>query len=156
MSSFVPQMQRYKKIVAFSFLSIFSMYLLHQVLPHVHHDHESAEQITVSQSEHSHDNEHHHHDEESNENSYEDFDLLGFLLGTHAHSAPADNALVAKRIVKQQSSVKIVAIVATDQTESLSNSVGVWEEQTLWQDPPDPTKTPYLSSGSLRAPPSLG
>jgi len=152
MSSFVPQMQRFKKIAIISFLSIFSIYLLHQLLPHVHHAHGSAEDITNS-SEHLHDSDdHHHHDEDANE----EFDLLGFLLGTHAHSTPADNTLVAKRIVKQQSSAKIVAIVATDQTESLSNSVGVWEEQTPWQDPPDPTKIPYLSSGSLRAPPSLG
>lgn len=145
-------MQRYKKIAAISFLSIFSMYLLHQVLPHVHHDHESAEHITIS-PEHSHDSEdHHHHDEDANE----DFDLLGFLIGTHAHSVQADNILVAKSIVKQQSTSKIVVVAATSQTGSLSNRVRDLAEQIFWQDPPDPTKTPYLSSGSLRGPPSLG
>ncbi|MEP1035265.1 hypothetical protein [Ekhidna sp.] len=145
-------MQRYKKIAAISFLSIFSMYLLHQVMPHVHHDHETAEHITVSQSEHSHDGDHHHHDEDANE----DFDLLGFLFGTHAHSVQADNILVAKSITKQQSTMKIVAVAATVQTGRLSNKVRDQEEQIFWQDPPDPTKTPYLSSGSLRGPPSLG
>lgn len=147
-------MQRYKKIAAISFLSIFSMYLLHQVLPHVHHDHEIAEQVTVS--EHSHDSDHHHHDEDANDNTNEDFDLLGLLFGTHAHSVQANNIIVTKNVVKKQSTVRIVTVAAITQLDSLLDSTCDREEQVLWQHPPDLPKTPYLASGSLRGPPSLG
>lgn len=142
-------MQQFRKIAAISFLSTFSMYLLHQVLPHVHHEQGSAEHISISDSEHAHDHDHHHHHDSS-----EGFDLLGFLFGTHAHTVQVDNILVAKSISKQQASVKVV--VAADVAYNIKISNRVPEEQVIWQHPPDPTKSPHLTSVSLRGPPSLG
>ncbi|MEP0984112.1 hypothetical protein [Ekhidna sp.] len=146
-------MQQFRKIAAISFLSIFSMYLLHQVLPHVHHEHGSAEHISITETkaEHSHDHDHHHHDDD--DDSSEGFDLLGFLFGTHAHTVQVDNILVAKSISKQQVSVKVVV---ADVAYEIKISEREPEEQILWQHPPDPTKSPHLTSVSLRGPPSLG
>lgn len=143
-------MQQFRKIAAISFLSIFSMYLLHQVLPHVHHEHGSAMHISISEAEHSHDHHHHPHDKD---NSDEDFDLLGFLLGTHTHSVQVENILVVKRISKHHLSVKI-DLADIPYLASLSQQRP--EAEKIWQHPPEPVKSPTISSVSLRGPPSLG
>ncbi|MEQ8878433.1 MAG: hypothetical protein RLQ12_02325 [Cyclobacteriaceae bacterium] len=144
-------MQRFRKIAAISFLSIFSLYLLHQLLPHVHHEHGSAEHISImkAKTEHTHDHHHHHDDDDSSEG----FDLLGFLFGTHAHTVQVDNILVAKKISKQQVSAKVLVF---NVAYEIKISVGEPEEQIIWQHPPDPTKSPHRTSVSLRGPPSLG
>ncbi|MEO9477900.1 MAG: hypothetical protein ABJG41_20320 [Cyclobacteriaceae bacterium] len=144
-------MQQFRKIAAISFLSIFSMYLLHQVLPHVHHEHGSAEHISITDAEHSHDHDHHHHDDDSNDD--DGFDLLGFLFGTHAHTVQVDNILVAKSISKQQVTVKVVVADLAYVTKISDRKP---EIQAIWQHPPDPTKSPHATSVSLRGPPSLG
>ncbi|MEQ8551760.1 MAG: hypothetical protein RIC06_04180 [Cyclobacteriaceae bacterium] len=144
-------MQQFRKIAAISFLSIFSMYLLHQVLPHVHHEHGSAERISIIDTEHAHHNDHHHHHDD--DDSREGFDFLGFLLGTHAHTVQIDHILVTKSISKQQVSAKVLVF---DVACEIKISDGEWEEQVIWHHPPDPTKSPHLISASLRGPPSLG
>ena len=51
-------MQKHKTIKALFFLGIFSMLLMHQVVPHWHHQHQEEHQH--SEVAHSHNHEHHH------------------------------------------------------------------------------------------------
>lgn len=125
------------------------MYLLHQVLPHVHHEHGSTEHLSISKTEHIHDHDqHHHHDDHD---PIEGFDLLGFLFGTHAHTVQVDNFLVTKSISKRQLFAKVLAFNVAYEIKILDKEP---EEQKIWQHPPDPTKSPYLTWVSLRGPPS--
>ncbi|MFY0686205.1 MAG: hypothetical protein JXQ90_03520 [Cyclobacteriaceae bacterium] len=145
-------MQQFRKIAAISFLSIFSMYLLHQVLPHVHHEHGNVEHISISESEDAHDQHDHHHHHHDEDESSEGFDLLGFLFGIHAHTVEIDHILAPKNGSKQHVSIVVEADVVCE------NKISFWElkDQRIWRHPPPPTKSPHRTSVSLRGPPSLG
>lgn len=142
-------------ISAFFFLSIFSVYLLHHLIPHIHHEHghvEFADHTSITKVEHHHDHDHHHnhnHDDDTSER----FDLLEFLFGAHVHTAQIDNILVAKRNINEQITVKTVL---TKVAYAIKIRERQTEEQKVFQHPPDPTKSPHITSVSLRGPPSLG
>ena len=147
-------LKRYNKISSIFFLSIFSIFLLHQVLPHVHHEHEgfndSITQAEVQSHGHDHD---HHHDNDNEENDDKSFDLLGFLLGNHAHSQ-IDLLLVVK------SSVYKCSLNNYNSEYLLSNILvfmaqnWTYKEYLFSDQPPDLLCTPYLSTPLLRANPS--
>lgn len=131
------------------------MFLLHQVLPHIHHAHESVEYTSLIPSEHSHNEDHHHNDDSSNN----EFDLLGLLLGNHTHSNnghPVDNLVIVKSIAKQQSTERLDTVAEITQLDIFANKLREIEKQIFLEVPPDPARTPHLSSDSSRAPPVLG
>lgn len=144
-------MQQFRKIGSILILSIFSGYLLHKLLPHVHHEHGSTQLASIATTEHSHAHDHHHHHDD--DDTSEGFDLLGFLLGAHTHTVQVDNMLVAKRHFKQQVTAKvfITNVLFTNELWDIEA-----EGQVVWQHPPDPTKSPHLASISLRGPPAIG
>jgi len=140
-----------RKISAFLFLGIFSMFMLHQVLPHVHHQHDGLNIISANQNEHLHHHQDHHHDNEEDV----DLDLFDFLLGNHTHSY--HNAdLAVKNIAKWQIRAKDISIYSLPEYQIFSISDYCVRIPKYGQDPPNCYYLIYLSSLSLRGPPSLG
>lgn len=121
--------------------------MLHQILARVHHEHSNVKHTSINNAEHSHHYE--HHDTDSNES----FDLLGLLFGIHAHIVQSDNVLVTKNVFKQQKSVKIVVTNIASAVRITNREPDL---QAVWQHPPNPTKSPFACSVSLRGAPSLG
>lgn len=139
------------KISAIIFLGIFSVLLLHQVLPHVHHGHGEIEGAIVKIEGHHHhnDNTHHHHDKKKNES----FDLLGFLLGNHSHSIDVNTVPVVKSIVKKTASKNHLSHEVTYllQIHFLPHIDEI--KCAYGHAPPDLSQIIYLNTYSLRGPP---
>lgn len=144
-------MQKHNHIKALFFLGIFSLLLLHQVVPHWHHQHEiehSHEAIANS------DNHGHHHDVPEKENYKKG--LLDIFLEVHNHTVASYEVLVA-----QENSVKQLK-VNKDARQPIwfnhySNPI-VYDdvEKIRVYHPSNNYFNSYLSSLSTRGPPSLG
>lgn len=131
------------------------MLLLHQVLPHVHHEHDAFgdEIAKIKVEDHSHGTDHHHHDEQEKE---DDFDFLGFLLRYHSHSINVNNLSIVKNAVIQKIADKKVSFETILDIEiPLSLNDNEWKFSYA-HSPPDFGKYVYLSSYQLRGPPVLG
>ncbi len=144
-------MQKYNHIRALFFLGIFSMLLLHQVVPHLHHQHNpehSHEDVG-----HTHQQEH-HHDTPKKDNSKKGF--LGFFLDFHVHSVVANEILItSERSVKQKTAKKEIGTpFSLDFYRVSTNYIDVIKIPVF--QPPNTTFTPFLSSLTLRGPPILG
>lgn len=143
-------MYKSRKIVSLFFLSLFSVMLMHQVLPHVHHQHHDS----IAQIE----DDHHHHDEQSHHHQNENDDekgLLNLLLGGHSHLVQIDeiqffrtNTKQVNKIVKSVAAFVVpTAIVSPSYTESFKKALSQ-NESPPWRH--------FLISHSLRGPPTLG
>jgi hypothetical protein len=144
-------MQKHSNIKALFFLGIFSMLLLHQALPHWHHEHD-VEQThkTVAHN----DTHGHHHDALDNEGPNKGF--LDLFLEMHVHS------LISAEIqLRHESSIKRIE-VKKDISIPVSfvhyhSSINYDEvEKVRVYHPPNNYFNAYLSSLDLRGPPSLG
>ncbi|MFC4097446.1 hypothetical protein [Euzebyella saccharophila] len=146
-------MQKANKISAYFFLGIFSLMMLHQAFPHVHHQHENSH----SHSDFAHTGEHHHHDDSSDEDEESPFGFFGFLMGMHVHSTVSSDIVVLKRnTVEQQTLVdKDVVKSASEVRRPFLIDDGQNGERPLYH-PPNTYFNPYLSNPDLRGPPSLG
>lgn len=142
-------MQKHKHIKAFFFLGIFSILLLHQVVPHLHH---------LTDTEHTHladtHSDNHQHDDAKKENSEKGF--LDLFLEMHVHS-PASNEIV----VTQQSSLKQVK-VKKDVKQAVSLlpfnrfiNVENGDDIRVYY-PPSNYFNSYLNTLGSRGPPTLG
>lgn len=131
------------------------MLLLHQVLPHVHHEHDQFEgAITkIDDHHHGHENDHHHHEDEKEDDA---FDLLGFLLGNHSHSIDINTIPTVKNTVTQKAASKCFSAepISVLQTDFSLHDDG--KKYALGHAPPDLSKRIYLYSFFLRGPPILG
>jgi len=142
-------MRKYNQIKALFFLGIFSMLLLHQVIPHLHHQHEDSHSHTTTV----HNDDHHHHDApEKDGNSKKGF--IDFFLDMHAHSTIIyDNIVVLKETVTNQ---KVVKKYITNPISPNYNIVyidyGDVEKPLIYQ-PPNNYFNPYLTFLDLRGPP---
>jgi hypothetical protein len=158
-------MQKYNNIKALFFLGIFSMFLLHQVVPHMHHQHDEVEH-THDNIAHSDNNNHHHDDIAHNDNHNHDHDISkkrnlikGFLDGfidMHVHSVVSNEILLT-----HQSSVKLLNIKKDISTPvsvvHFHSSLNYDEaEKIKVYRPPNNYFNSYLSSLDSRGPPSLG
>lgn len=74
------------------------MLLLHQALPHNHHQHELNDAIEISGHQHAHG---HEHDKEENKDPDDLSGLLGFLLGSHSHTYHSNDFQVRNEIKPQ-------------------------------------------------------
>lgn len=130
------------------------MLLLHQVLPHVHHEpHGFENAITkVADHHHSHGNDHHHHDEEEDD----DFDFLGFLFGNHTHSIDVNTLPIVKKVINLKAGNKYFSL---EEIAVLATYLSLCDEENkykLGHAPPDFANSIYLYTSSLRGPPTLG
>mgnify|MGYP006902134615 CR=1 FL=1 len=126
--------------------------LMHQILPHVHHQHPDS--ITqIEDAHHHHDGESHHH-QNGNENGDEK-GLLNLLLGGHSHLVQIDeihffrtNQKQANKIIKSVAAFVVPkVIVSTIDTECFTQALPP-NESPPWRH--------FLGSHSLRGPPTLG
>lgn len=148
-------MQKHKNIKALFFLGIFSMLLIHQIVPHLHHQHQDAHQDDVAHHHNNHDeHDHHHHHEDEEDSPQKGF--IDWLLETHTHTNTTMNVLVLehttfKEIVVQKEIgktffLKTIHIVSRDADINLQE----------WYHPPDNFQNSYIPNLTLRGPPSLG
>tara|TARA_R110001592_G_scaffold330330_1_gene612506 strand:+ start:1047 stop:1424 length:378 start_codon:yes stop_codon:yes gene_type:complete len=125
--------------------------MLHQVVPHIHHEHDQHESILQSFSDNN-DHQHSHDDGENNDDNKKDF--LGFLLGNHSHIYHSDfNKRTEKKDLKRQNREKDFPLYRTP-----TSSILVTKTLTplLGKHPPSPNYKVYLLNQALRGPPSLG
>lgn len=147
-------MQQHKKIAALFFLSIFSMLMLHQMLPHAHHQHADLRSSVERADHHDHHRHQHQHDGEKDDSTT---NWLGFLLEGHAHTTyhssdfhKFENA--AQQLLKHPNCSAYVLV------EFLLLALDDHGEQTEYvvHPPPDHSTHPYLATLALRGPPVLG
>jgi hypothetical protein len=127
------------------------MLLLHQALPHNHHQHELNDAIDISGHQHSHAHGH-EHDKEENKDPDDLSGLLGFLLGSHSHTYHSNDFQIRNEI-KPQIQVSSTFVLPELQLFSFVHHISIVE--------PVPRFTtgyhhPYLSTPSVRGPPTLG
>jgi zinc transporter ZupT len=145
-------MQKANKISAFFFLGIFSLMLLHQVVPHLHHQHEvqHSHKAVAHNDGHS-----HHHDVPEKESSKKG--LLDLFLEVHIHSVVANEIVVTHNSsVKQLKVKKDVKTSIFLNRYSISINYDDEAEKVSVYRPPNKYFNRYLSSLDSRGPPSLG
>ena len=144
-------MHKHNNIKALFFLGIFSMLLLHQVLPHWHLEHEVEHTHNAIAHIDSHSD---HHDVPEQESPNKGF--LDLFLEMHVHYAVSNEILLI-----QKSSVKKLD-VKKDISKSVSfahYNISINYEESIKikvYHPPNNYFKAYLSSLDSRGPPSLG
>ncbi|MEN3324029.1 hypothetical protein VP395_09845 [Mariniflexile soesokkakense] len=144
-------MQKHQNIKALFFLSIFSMLLMHQVVPHWHHQHQGEHQH--NEVAHSHNHEHHHETPEKDTSKKGFFD---WFVEMPVHTHTTTDVLVSK-----ESTVKKITVekesVRTLLPETVNLAlINVDTSNERWYHPPDKLQNTYFPNCSLRGPPSLG
>ncbi|MFD2835356.1 hypothetical protein [Christiangramia antarctica] len=125
--------------------------MLHQVFPHLHHDHVKTNH-EIAQTEHGHSHEHKH-----NKNHDEKDGFLSLLLATHTHLGNASEVLIVENAVSDYHKKKEFS-KALDKSYSLKSLFTAYPEpeKPLVYQPPQLYFNPNLSNLSLRGPPALG
>ena len=144
-------MQKYNNIKAFFFLGIFSMMLLHQMLPHSHHEHdvEHTHKVVANSNTHS-----HHHDVPKKEKPNKGF--LDLFLEIHVHSVVYNEILLTYESDIKHLGAKI-NISTPNSFVHYYGSINYDEiEKIKVYHPPNNYFNAYLSSLDSRGPPSLG
>ena len=142
-------MQKHNNIKALFFLGIFSMLLLHQVLPHSHHQEEI---------DHSHENLVHNdgHNHGAHHESKSKKGFLDFFLDFHEHTLVSNEILLTQQSIEKPTRVKkeISTPISVFHTNS---SINYYEaEKIKVYHPPNNYFNAYLLSLDSRGPPSLG
>ncbi|OUR91925.1 hypothetical protein A9Q87_08980 [Flavobacteriales bacterium 34_180_T64] len=143
-------MHKNNHIKALFFLGIFSLLLLHQVVPHLHHQHEveHTHKAVAHSDSHS-----HHHDVPEKESSNKG--LLDLFLEMHSHSVVFNEILVVhERSVKQINDKKNVNTSVLVNRYSISINYDDVEKVAVYH-LPNIYFNKYLSSLESRGPPSL-
>ncbi|CAM4086789.1 hypothetical protein [Gillisia limnaea] len=144
-------MQKYNHIKALFFLGIFSLLLLHQVVPHWHHQQEAEHSHKVVAHSESHS---HHHDVPEKGNSKKG--LLDLLLEVHMHSVVSNEILATHESSTKQLNVKkVVNTPIPVNHHSISIHYDEVEKVRVYH-PPNIYFNSYLSSLDTRGPPSIG
>jgi hypothetical protein len=141
-------MQKQNHRIALFFLGIFSLLLLHQFIPHLHHQHEN-EHTNKLISEHI-----HHHDDPVSVNSNKS--ILDVIMDTHVHnSVHIETNIVQEKSIKQINVQK--DIQASISTDCFNFSLNYCKTEVVKHyHPPYSYFNPYLSVLDSRGPPSLG
>lgn len=146
-------MQKPNKIAVFFFLGLFILMVLHQAIPHLHHQHVQSH----SHSDVAHNGEHHHHHDGSHEKEEFPYGFFGLLMDVHVHSTVSSDIVVLKRnTVEQQTFVddKLVK-PAYDFQGFYVLDIRQNNNPPIYH-PPNNYFNPYFRSLDLRGPPSLG
>mgnify|MGYP003671355633 CR=1 FL=1 len=145
-------MQKHNNIKALFFLGIFSLLLLHNIVPHTHHQHE----VEHSHKDVAHNDGHNHnHDIPEKENSTKG--LLDLFLEVHEHSVASSNETVVvpdSTVIKLNVNKDISTSVSVNHFR-ISTNFDETEKVTVYH-PPNTYFNLYLSSLDSRGPPSLG
>ena len=127
------------------------MFLLHQTVPHMHHQHE----VEHTHDSVAHNNNHsHHHDASEKESPRKGF--LDLFLEMHVHSVVSNEILLTRESSVKNLDVK-KDIIKPVSFVHYSISINYDEAKKIRvYHPPDNYFNPYLSHLDLRGPPSLG
>ena len=143
-------MQKPNKIAAFFFLGLFSLMMLHQVFPHLHHQHEDSH----SHLDIAHTGEHHHHDDDSHEEE-SPYGFFGFVMDMHTHTTVSSDIVLLER-----NTIEKKTVVDKDVLESVVETKGFFSveyrqnsKQPVYY-PPNNYFNSYLSSLDSRGPPT--
>tara|TARA_R110001583_G_scaffold171551_2_gene325167 strand:- start:1659 stop:2093 length:435 start_codon:yes stop_codon:yes gene_type:complete len=144
-------MQKNKQIKALFFLGIFSVLLLHQVFPHLHHQHEERN-VAIAHTE---DHHHHHHDTSEKDDSSKN-DFIDFFLGMHVHVFVTDEIPVIRNVINHRINDENIALELP-----LSKYFEVLKiyreiERPSIYNPPNNYFNHYFTNLDLRGPPVLG
>jgi len=148
-------MQKYKNIKALFFLGVFSLLLLHQAMPHWHHQHgEHNHGHDVAHHHHHNQDHHHHHDKSEGDQSKKGF--LDWFLELHTHTNTTTDVLVleqttGKKVTAEKESLRTLLPVTV---YPVFGEVAITIDE--WYYPPDNRQNKSFSSLTLRGPPSLG
>lgn len=150
-------MLKHKNIAAVIFLGVFSMLLLHRVVPHLHHQHQETHHSSAhNYTEHHHhdDHNHNHHQKEKEHKTTKGF--IDWFLGTHSHTNAPTDILVLRNTTIQKFTV--AKEVAKDSSFEIATSIlyQTGASQRQWYHPPDHLYQTYFYSSTLRGPPVLG
>jgi hypothetical protein len=127
--------------------------MMHQVLPHVHHEHIEVEPIAEVENHRHHHNNDHHHRHEAKKKA---FDFLGFLLAYHAHNIDVNTILSTKIVVNKRVASLSFQVDLLPVLETLIQ-VDIYKKQCFYgHAPPDIDKNLFRATISLRGPPALG
>tara|TARA_R110002126_G_scaffold95434_1_gene224272 strand:- start:1122 stop:1559 length:438 start_codon:yes stop_codon:yes gene_type:complete len=143
-------MQKTNKIAAFFFLGLFSLMMLHQVFPHLHHQHEDSH----SHSDIAHNGEHHHQDDSSQEKEDSPYGFFGFVMDMHIHSTVSSDIVLLERNTIEKKTVvdKDVAKSTVDIEDFFSIEYRQNSKPPIYH-PPNNYFNYYLSSLDSRGPP---
>lgn len=146
-------MLKSRKILPLFFLSLFSILMLHQLIPHVHHQH--SEVVAHIKDKHHHHEGHGH--QHGNQNEDEDkAGFLGLLLGSHVHSAHFSEIQFFRNTQKQEAEVsKVVSIDIAYVLLILPVDEAVITIPFPLENEYPPLRQ-FLVSNALRGPPTLG
>lgn len=144
-------MQKHNNIKALFFLGICSMLLLHQGVPHLHHEHdvEHTHKAVAHSDTHS-----HHHDVPEKENPTKGF--LDLVLEMHLHSVASIEILLTHESSIQHLEIKKNISTPVSVVHYYSSINYDEAEKIEVYHPPNNYFNPYLTSLDLRGPPSLG
>jgi hypothetical protein len=163
--TFAESMTNAKLFKCYLLLSIISMMILHSVLPHLHHSHQIAEEITVEEitveeiDDHLHDGHHHHHHHHDNEKQSEEEEsnfLLKLLLESHAHDTEVGDDF---QIIINYNKIlvgKNLPIITLLSKLLIPPDIGVVSEKKNVQHKQGFRKEHLVLNCPLRAPPTLG
>ena len=143
-------MQTYSKLIARFFLSIFCLFMLHQLVPHSHHQHETE----ILSDHHADDHEAGSHDHHSEEKSPLDF--LSLLLSNHPHSQQLvdhspSQLQTSKKHVDKNKVEKTIQKLFCEPVDEISPKLKKPVPEFLRIQ-----KNTYFVSIALRGPPTLG
>lgn len=138
------------QIKASLLLGLFSLMLLHQVIPHLHHEHEEEHHHGVADKAHSHE---HRHEKESEDPK----GLFSILMAMHSHGGSSSEVPVVKNAIEYVSIKKVKTKDSAPKLISLQNafSEDIAADLIRNYQPPPKYFDPYLSLLSLRGPPNL-
>lgn len=136
------------QIKASILLGLFFLVLLHQIIPHLHHEHQEEHDHKVAEHTHSHD---HHHKKETKDLK----DLFSILMAMHSHGGSSSEVPVVKNAIEQVNIKKVKIRNSTPEIFSLrlDNLEELAADLTPNYQPPSKYFDPYLSLPSLRGPP---
>jgi len=127
--------------------------MLHQVFPHLHHQHEDLH----SHSDIAHSDEHPHHDNDSQDKEYSSSGFLGFIMDSHVHSTVASDVLVLKRnTVEQHTNIDKDIAKASFGIQQIFLIGNRQHTRPPIYHPPNNYFNPSLSYLDTRGPPTLG
>ncbi|WP_196888181.1 hypothetical protein [Aureivirga sp. CE67] len=146
-----------KKIKAFLLLSVISIMILHNALPHIHHIHHKLVSSETTHN-HSHDghSHHHHSSDEKKQDTSELQSKLPIDLEGHAHSVHTyEDVTISKfksEITKTQKVVSEIGFVFTDGYYTIAEKLDL-HRNFLYE---EPFYESYVFQNiALRAPPTI-
>lgn len=144
-------MKTRQRFISRIFLAIYALIVLHNIVPHGHHEHEKDECVA-----HFANNDHRHtHGSHLHEHHHHNHNFLEALLEAHAHSSQCDE-LISQIHFKNHPLVKDLPFIQTSVDFHFNQQTILLEkeQETLYSTRIFENR--FLINNSLRAPPSLG